>query len=421
MDLLAIAVPFLLALMLIELAADRLLSRGLYRVNDAVNSLSTGVINVTTGYFTKVVGFVIWGFVLQHLAIFSIPLDAFAISPSGLAWWALAIIAWDFCYYWSHRFGHEISVFWAGHAVHHQSEDYNLSTALRQPSTGFLLNWVFYLPLFLVGFPLEILVTVNAINLIYQFWVHTQFITRLGILEWFLVTPSNHRVHHAQNERYIDRNYGGMFIVWDRLFGSFQDELDDEIPVYGVRRPLHSWDPFWANLKVYADLAFDSLHTRAWRDKLRVWFARTGWRPEDVKSRYPAAHSDLRRFEKYDPPLSSGLKAYVALQCAAVIAGTLWVGLVYVDGGLSAIVWPCMAIWASLYVIGWMNQGRRLSGFLEALRLLGIGAFAASTAAQPMVLGGYVVISLFGLFLVILLDKKQTDMKAISKINEVSA
>ncbi len=421
MDLLAIAVPFFLALLLIELAADKVLSRGLYRVNDAVNSLSTGVINVTTGYFTKFFGFVIWGFVLQHLAVFTIPADAFDFSPSGLAWWTIAIIAWDFCYYWSHRIGHEVSVFWAGHAVHHQSEDYNLSTALRQPSTGFLLNWIFYLPLFVLGFPLEILITVNAINLIYQFWVHTQFISRLGVLEWVLVTPSNHRVHHAQNGRYIDRNYGGMFIVWDRLFGSYQDELDEEPPIYGVRRPLHSWDPYWANLKVYADLASDSIRTASWRDKLRVWFARTGWRPADVAARFPAESSDLEDFHKYDPALSAPLKVYVALQCAAVIAGTLWVGLVYVENGLSGVVWPCVAIWASLFAIGVMNQGKRIGFLHEALRLLGIGGFVVVAGAQLVTLGSYVVVSLIALLLIYFIDKKEEPIEVSSNASEVGA
>ncbi len=421
MDLIAIAVPFFLALLLIELVADKVSARGFYRVNDAVNSLSTGVINVTTGYFTKFFGVVIWGFVLQHLALFTIPAEAFDFSLSGLALWAIAIIAWDLCYYWSHRIQHEISVFWAGHAVHHQSEDYNLSTALRQPSTGFLLTWIFYLPLFVLGFPVEVLITVNAINLIYQFWVHTQFVGRLGVLEWIFVTPSNHRVHHAQNERYIDRNYGGMFIVWDRMFGSFQDELDDEPAIYGVRRPLHSWNPFWANLKVYVDLAADSIRTKSWRDKLRVWVAPTGWRPADVEARYPAPKSDLEHFERFDPSLSTVVKAYVALQCAAVIAATLWVGIVYMESGLSAIWWPCVAVWLSLYSIGVMNEGRRYGFVVEALRLLGIGAFAMAAGTQLLVFAPYVASSLLALLLVFFVDKKQRPAITISKPSEIGA
>ncbi|MEM6513988.1 MAG: sterol desaturase family protein [Pseudomonadota bacterium] len=421
MDLLAIAVPFFLLLLLIELAADRALTRGLYRVNDAVNSLSTGVINVTTGYFTKFVGFAIWGFVLQHLALFTIPVEVFDTSLSGLAWWALAIIAWDFCYYWSHRVGHEVSVFWAGHAVHHQSEDYNLSTALRQPSTGFLLSWVFFLPLFVLGFPLEILITVNAINLIYQFWVHTQLIDKLGVLDGILVTPSNHRVHHAQNTRYIDRNYGGMLIIWDRLFGTFQAELDNEPPIYGVRRPLNSWNPFWANLKVYADLLSDSVRTRAWRDKYRVWFARTGWRPDDVALRYPASHSDLDHFQKYDPVQSPGVRVYLALQCVAIIAATLWVGLLYVESGLAGVVWPCVAIWFALWALGSINDGQASGRWLEPGRLLLTAGAAWLTDTHVVVVESYAAASLLSFFLLCYLFKKQEIMKETSNNNEMHA
>ena len=180
MDLIALAVPFFLLAIIIELIIDRVGHKGLFRANDAMNSLSAGVLSTTTGYFTKFLQFVIWGFVLQNFALIDMPLSWFDTSPQGIALWVMAAIAWDFCYYWFHRFSHEISILWAAHAVHHQSEDYNLSTALRQTSTGFLFGWIFYLPLFLIGFPLEVLVTVNAINLIYQFWVHTQAVRRLG-------------------------------------------------------------------------------------------------------------------------------------------------------------------------------------------------------------------------------------------------
>ncbi|MEM9690014.1 MAG: sterol desaturase family protein, partial [Pseudomonadota bacterium] len=342
-------------------------------------------------------------------------------SLSGLAWWALAIIAWDFCYYWSHRVGHEVSVFWAGHAVHHQSEDYNLSTALRQPSTGFLLSWVFFLPLFVLGFPLEILITVNAINLIYQFWVHTQLIDKLGVLDGILVTPSNHRVHHAQNTRYIDRNYGGMLIIWDRLFGTFQAELDNEPPIYGVRRPLNSWNPFWANLKVYADLLSDSVRTRAWRDKYRVWFARTGWRPDDVALRYPASHSDLDHFQKYDPVQSPGVRVYLALQCVAIIAATLWVGLLYVESGLAGVVWPCVAIWFALWALGSINDGQASGRWLEPGRLLLTAGAAWLTDTHVVVVESYAAASLLSFFLLCYLFKKQEIMKETSNNNEMHA
>ena len=235
MDLIALAVPFFLLLILVELVVDRVRRTGNYRSNDAINSLSIGVLSTTSGYFTTFLAWTIWGFVLSNLAIVEMQSSWFDSSLSGIGLWILAAIGWDLCYYWHHRLGHEVSILWAAHAVHHQSEDYNLSTALRQTSSGFIFGWIFYLPLFLLGFPIDVLITVGAINLIYQFWVHTQQVRRLGMLDRILVTPSNHRVHHAQNERYLDKNYGGIFILWDRMFGSFAEELDEEPVVFGVR------------------------------------------------------------------------------------------------------------------------------------------------------------------------------------------
>ncbi len=370
MDLIALAVPFFLLALLAELAIDRVRGTGYYRANDAINSLSAGILSTTFGYFTRLLPLVAWGFVLQHLALIDMPLDWFDASARGIALWVTAAVAWDFCYYWFHRMSHEVSILWAAHAVHHQSEDYNLSTALRQTSTGFLFGWVFYLPLFLVGFPLEVLLTVNAVNLIYQFWVHTQVVRRMGVLDRWLVTPSNHRVHHAQNERYIDRNYGGMFIVWDRLFGTYADERDDDPVVFGVRKPLSNWNPFWANCQVYDYLLFDARRTRRWRDKLAVWFRRTGWRPADVAARYPAPKQPLDAFRKFDPDVPRAQRNYVLVQFLGATALTLFIARWFTEAGASAVVAPCLLLWAWLYVLGGLNEGRAESRRMEWRRLL---------------------------------------------------
>ena len=176
--------------------------------------------------------------------------------------WIGALLAYDFCYYWLHRAGHRVAVLWAAHVVHHQSEDYNLSTALRQTSSGFLFGWIFYLPLAVAGVPPLVFGTVALIDLLYQFWVHTQQVGKLGWFDRWFCSPSNHRVHHAVNERYLDKNYGGILIVWDRLFGTFAEEDDAEPCVYGTRAPLRSWNPVWANLQVYRDLWLDSWRAR---------------------------------------------------------------------------------------------------------------------------------------------------------------
>ncbi len=378
MDLIALAVPFFLLALIVELAIDWRKGSSLYRSNDAINSLSAGILSTTTGYFTKLLPLIAWGFVLQNFALIDMPLEWFDLSARGLALWVCAALGWDLCYYWFHRFSHEISVLWAAHAVHHQSEDYNLSTALRQTSTGFLFGWIFYLPLFLLGFPLEVLVTVNAINLIYQFWVHTQVVRRMGVLDYILVTPSNHRVHHAQNERYIDKNYGGMLILWDRFFGTFEDESADEPVVFGVRKPLANWNPFWANLQVYDYLLFDARKARRWRDKLAVWFRRTGWRPVDVEERYPRHRTNPDSFRKFDPTIAPQQRRYVLGQFLVAIAGTLLIAAWFARDGAVAVLVPCVVLWLQLYTLGVLNEGRRYARRIELLRLL---------VATPVLLG----------------------------------
>ena len=369
MDLLALAIPFFLLALLLELGVDRWKKTGFYRVNDAINSLSAGTLSTTIGYFTRLLPAVIWGLVLQHLAVFDVDPALFDLSLRGLLLWSLAMIGFDLCYYWAHRMGHEISVLWAAHAVHHQSEDYNLSTALRQTSTGFLFSWIFYVPLFVLGMPFEVFVTVNALNLIYQFWVHTQLVGKLGWLDRVLVTPSNHRVHHAQNEIYIDRNYGGILILWDRMFGTFQEEVDDEPVVFGVRKPLANWNPFWANFQVYDYLLFDARHATSWRDKIGVWFRRTGWRPADVEARFPKQTAELSEFSKFDPPLAPAMNGYLVLQFVAVAVAVLWVGVEFANNGALAVLVPCVAIWLTLWSMGALSESRERAVTFEAARL----------------------------------------------------
>ncbi|MDJ0760482.1 MAG: sterol desaturase family protein [Woeseiaceae bacterium] len=422
MNLIALAVPFFLLALTIELLLDKARGTGFYRLNDAINSLNAGTLNVTTGYFTRFLAILLWGLVLEHLAIAEIPLANFDLSATGLAWWALAIVLWDFCYYWNHRLGHEISILWAAHAVHHQSEEYNLSTALRQTSTGFLFSWVFYVPLFVLGFPVEVLVTANAINLIYQFWVHTRFVDKLGVLDRILVTPSNHRVHHAQNAAYIDKNYGGIFILWDRLFGTFQEELDDEPVIFGVRKPLASWNPFWANVQVYSYLWFDASRTRRWRDKLGIWFRRTGWRPDDVELEWPRTPSDLDRFEKYDPPIASGARDYLLIQFLLLVPVVLGIGVLFARDGAAAVVVPCLWLWSLLFSLGFISDGKPVAHAFELIRLTLITPIAAFASGLPFALpvsAGYALLSLYVFYLCIFRNNKQEVMAEISNSHEV--
>ena len=357
------AIPFFFLLIALELLADRWRGVSTYRLADSINSLSAGVLSQASGLLTKGFGLIVYLLIWERIALFQFSLE----SP----WvWVLAFVLYDFCYYWSHRFGHERNVFWASHVVHHQSEDYNLTTALRQTSTGFLLSWIFYLPLALIGIPPVVLITVGSLNLLYQFWVHTRHIPKLGWFEWFFITPSNHRVHHGQNPRYMDRNYGGVFIIWDRLLGTFQEELDEEPVIYGVTTPLASWNPLWANLHFYAQLWRDAVHAGSLWDKLRIWFMPTGWRPADVAARYPLEKHELRDFVKFDVPLGRGQKLYAALQFAGYVLGITWLLMVSASHGFGDLLigW-CWAAFG-LYVIGVWLENRPLARWLELARLL---------------------------------------------------
>ena len=173
--------------------------------------------------------------------------------------------------------------------------------------------------MYLLGIPEEVVVTAGSLNLIYQFWVHSEHIPKLGWYERIFVTASNHRVHHGQNDIYLDRNYGGVFILWDRFFGTFQEELDEEPCIYGIRGSLHSFNPVKANLHIYIDMVKDSWHATRWQDKLKVWVARTGWQPADVAVKYPRGKNNLDTFEKYDPPISRAVFWYVLFQVLVVI------------------------------------------------------------------------------------------------------
>ena len=362
MNFILYAVPFFFVLIAAELIADRWRGVSNYRLADAVNSISTGVLSTTTGLLTKGVGLVTYAFALEHLALVRLPADSVWV-------WVFAFVFYDFCYYWLHRMGHERNILWAAHSVHHQSEDYNLSTALRQTSTGFLLSWIFYLPMAVLGVPLLVFVSVAALNLLYQFWVHTRHIPKLGWFEWCFVTPSNHRAHHAQNALYMDRNYGGVFIIWDRLFGSFQEEDDNEPVIFGVTTPLGSWNPLWANLQFYAQLWDDARRAERTWDKIRIWFMRTGWRPADVAAKYPMNKPDLSQFRKFEVPLDSRQQWYVGLQFGVYVAlGSYLMNLEHsLPTGALLLGWGAVAF--GLFVLGVALENRPWAAKLEVLRL----------------------------------------------------
>ncbi len=307
----ALATPVFFALIALEYLWGRARGRNTYRLNDAINSLSLGVLSQLSGLYTRALRVGIYAFLFAQFAIVELP----AHSP----WvWAFALLAYDFCYYWQHRVSHESALFWAAHVVHHQSQEFNLSTALRQTGTGALLGWIFYVPMAIAGVPPTLFAVVALVDLLYQYWIHTEHVGRLGWIDRVLATPSNHRVHHAVNDGYVDRNYGGILIVWDRLFGTFVDE--HERCVYGTRAPLASWDPLWANLEGYAAIGRKLRAARGWRERLRAVFGRPGWQPAAAPA---ATQFTLSSVHRYDPPLSRPAALAASIGLALAIAGTL--------------------------------------------------------------------------------------------------
>ncbi|WP_266156304.1 sterol desaturase family protein [Dyella silvatica] len=366
------ATPVFFVLIAIELLVAKLRGRSAYHSSDAINSIGLGVISQIVGVFAKVLTLGVYAWCVQHLALFT-------LSASSIWVWGSALLLYDFLYYWLHRCGHEVNILWAAHVVHHQSEDYNLSTALRQTGSGPLLSWLFYLPMALLGYPLQVFVVVALIDLLYQFWVHTEMIGRLGWFDRVFCSPSNHRAHHAVNDRYLDRNYGGILILWDRLFGSFVEEDDNDPPIYGTRAPLRSWNPLWANAEVYWASWKDCWHARRWRDKLLVWLKPPGWRPADVAERYPKPAFDIRR-ERFDPPLPRALVIYGLLQFAFLLAMATQFLQLAGSADSSTLLAYAVYLVLSLCVLGALLEGRRLGFWLEAVRV-------SATAIVPLLTG----------------------------------
>ncbi len=371
-----LAIPVFFLLIGVEFLVDRVRGTRYYQLADALNSLSCGIVSTGTRVFFGFIGLFVYEWVLAHWAVVHLP-------ASNWLTWVFAFLLYDLCYYWQHRLGHTVGLFWASHVVHHQSEEFNLTTALRQPGTGAFTNWVFYVPMALFGVPVGVFLLTGLVQLFYQFWPHTRLIGRLGVLDRWIQTPSNHRVHHAQNEIYLDRNYVGVFLMWDHLFGTFQEELDEEPPIYGIRGQLRSWNPVWANLHYYWAMAKDSWHAQRWRDKLRVWIAPPGWRPADVAARFPKQEYDpVRDFVRYDPVRSTALSIYALVQLAALIAATdHFLAVLPKEAALLNVLY-FVVILAGLVTVGGILENRRDFVAIEAARM-------ALTGAAVLVFGGW--------------------------------
>ncbi|MCB9760701.1 MAG: sterol desaturase family protein [Alphaproteobacteria bacterium] len=378
MDIISLSIPAFFVLIGVELVAARLRGRKVYRFNDSINDLSCGILNQLGAVFSGAARVAIYAAVYHVARVWEMPADAW--------WtWVIAIVGVDFTYYWFHRHSHEINAMWAAHIVHHQSEEYNLTVALRQSTLEPIFSIWYRLPLAILGIDPLTFATANALNTLYQFWVHTRLVGKLGPLEWVFTTPSHHRVHHGRNPKYLDRNYSGFLILWDRLFGTFQEE--EEEPAYGITTGLGSWNPVYANLQ-YPIQVMQQAATLVGLDKVLVWWHGPSW------GWPPADEPDYDR--KYDATGRSGVNAYVLVQFIGTVGGVLYL-LFAAMPFVEQLAVTGLVTWA-LVDFGALFERRRWAPFSEALRLSAT-TVVLGTLGPPGVLGGLVALVLSVLWL----------------------
>jgi sterol desaturase/sphingolipid hydroxylase (fatty acid hydroxylase superfamily) len=321
---LLIAMPIFVVLIITEIIAYTVIKKQ-YNYIDSVSSLYSGMTNTIKDVLGLTIVVISYEFLLKNLSIIH-------WKNTNAFTFILAFLILDFGGYWYHRISHTVNYFWNLHIIHHSSEEYNLPCALRQQFavvTNLLFIFCLGILLALIGIPKEVFIIVAPIHLFMQFWYHTKLINKMGFLEKIIVTPSHHRVHHSMNAIYMDKNYSQIFIIWDKLFGTFQEELDTEPCIYGVRRPVRTWNPFLINTQHVWLIIQDSFRTKNILDKIKVWFMPTGWRPKDMEEKYPVLYlkaDDVYHFERYNPTYSIGFQIWsqVHLTIMFVLMGFLF-------------------------------------------------------------------------------------------------
>jgi len=376
LNLVEMAIPVFFILIGIELLIHIIMrTRRYYRLNDSLNDLSMGITDQVFGAFLKSIVSLGYLYIHEHWRLFD-------ISGDSVAMWVACLLFYDMQYYWAHRMSHEVNVIWGSHIPHHSSEEYNLTVALRQGAFQGCFFWIFYLPLALVGFPIFMFITMAQVDTLYQFWIHTRSVGKLGPLEFVLNTPSHHRVHHGKNPKYIDKNHAGILIIWDRLFGSFQ--VEEEEPTYGTAKPLKSWNPLWGQIHYWIDLALLAWHAPRWRDKFLVWIKPPEWRPRGLEKKGPPAYLTKEFYEKYNPRIPVSLSIYAFCQFVPLLVISTY--FLKVEHTLD---WPAKCTMAGYIMIGLMSCGaifesKRWAMWVELARQAFNGAFIAYWAYNTL-------------------------------------
>jgi alkylglycerol monooxygenase len=364
-DIVLVALPVFGLLMAVEFAWGLARGRNTYGLADTLASLSQGLLSQVVAACTQLV----------QIGLYTLAFPFLALTPHAAVWrhaggLALAVLLYDFCDYWLHRVSHESALFWAAHVVHHQSRRFNLSTALRQESAYALSGWPFFLPMAVVGVPPAQFALAGVVVLFYQFWIHTEHVPKLGWPDRWFSTPSNHRVHHATNARYLDRNYGAVLVVWDRLFGTFEPE--SEPCVYGTTVPLAGCDPLVAVGGNYIGLWRRCRAARGWRDKAGVLLRSPAWQA-------PGA----------SPPAPASVPVDTPLVPAQALAGVAL--FLLSTAGTGALLWraddlgrTALAAAAACLVAGLWAVGAVLDRRLGTLAGMGLGLVSAAAAATVL-------------------------------------
>ncbi len=371
---LLIAMPVFLVLVFTEKLYGFLVRKDSFKPMDTISSLSSGVTNSLKDVLGLSVTILSYDWLVKNVAVIHIKSSIWVI--------VIAFVSLDFAGYWIHRLSHQINFFWNKHAIHHSSEEFNLACALRQSISTFVNIFSFFLlPAAVLGVPAEVIAIVAPLHLFAQFWYHTVYIDKLGFLEKIIVTPSHHRVHHAINPEYLDKNHGQIFIFWDKWFGTFQEERDDVKPVYGITRPSETWNPIRINFQHLSLMISDAFRTKSLKDKFRIWFMPTGWRPEDVEKAYPVRKiEDVYGYSKYNPELSTGAQAWAWIQLSFTFVLII---LLYLN--ITALSVPGMISFGAFIFLGvysyteFMDKNPN-ARFFELLRS-GIGIYVFSFTA----------------------------------------
>lgn len=367
-DALLIAIPFFMVLLIVEALYGAWKGEQTLNSMDTISSLSSGITNTIKDSLGLVVIIISYPFLLKYLQLVEI--------EATFRVYAVAFVAIDFAGYWSHRLNHSVNYFWNHHIIHHSSEEFNLACALRQSVSNIIgIYSIFLVPAAVLGVPADVINLVAPIHLFLQFWYHTRHVPKLGWLEYLIITPSQHRVHHAINPEYLDKNLGQIFPFWDRLFGTFQEELDDVPPVYGVTRPVSTWNPFRINFQHLWLLMTDAWRAESWKDKLRIWFMPTGWRPQDVAEEYPVARiDDPYDFEKYQPEVSKGLLAWSWFQFLATLALVVHMLARFTEIGFPDLLVYGAFVFVSIFGYTELMDRSKLGPWVEMAR--GVGGLA---------------------------------------------